>query len=154
MISQSKILALIEGPMAQEKFFVVSLEVSNSNKIRLLIDSMKGVQIEDCVFISRIIEKGLDRETDDFELEVSSPGLDAPFRVPEQYIKNIGRQVEVLLKSGHTFTGQLLSADAKGFCMEVNRKVAQVGKKNKLSIKEKFAFVKEEVSKVKVVLKF
>jgi len=154
MISQSKILALIEGPMADEKFFVVSLDVNQSNKIRLLIDSIKGVQIDDCVRVSRVIEKGLDREIEDFELEVSSPGLDTPFKVKEQYTKNIGHRVEVLLKDGHTYTGQLRSADKTSFCVEIDKKIIQEGKKKKLTVKEEVDFVYEEVSKVKAVITF
>ena len=52
----------------------------------------EGVTIEECAKVSRIIESGLDREIEDFELEVSSPGLNSPFKVLPQYFKNIGKE--------------------------------------------------------------
>jgi ribosome maturation factor RimP len=154
MISQAKILGLIESLINTQKFFIVSLDINQSNKIRLLIDSMSGVQIDDCVKVSRAIEQGLNRETEDFELEVSSPGLDAPFRVKEQYLKNIGNPVEVFLKDGHTYQGTLIHADEKKFSIEMEKEIKSEGKKKKLKIKENVVFVYDEISKVKAVIKF
>jgi ribosome maturation factor RimP len=154
MISESKILALIESLLTDKKFFLVSIEVSHSNRIRVLIDSNEGIQIDDCVRVSRAIEHGLDREAEDFELEVSSPGLDAPFKVSEQYLKNIGRQVEVLMKDGHTYNGLLLEAGKTGFSVEVNKKIRQEGKKQKTVVKEIIDFVFDEVSKVRALITF
>jgi ribosome maturation factor RimP len=154
MITQTKIQGLIGDLLEENEFFIVSLEVNTSNKIRLLIDSMKGIQIEDCVKVSRAIEHNLDRETEDFELEVSSPGLDAPFKVKEQYLKNIGRQVEVILKDGHTYKGLLVSANSDNFSVEITKLLRVEGKKRKQTIKEKVEFVFDEVSKVRVLITF
>jgi ribosome maturation factor RimP len=154
MVTQAKILELIDGLLTEKEFFVVSLDVSNSNKIRLLVDSMKGVLIEDCVKLSRAIEQGLDRETDDFELEVSSAGLDAPFRVKQQYQKNIGQEVEVIKKDGLKYKGILLNAGAETFCVETIRAVKMHGKKKKQLVKENIDFAYADVSKVKLIITF
>ncbi len=154
MITQAKILALIDSLMTENEFFVVSLDISASNKIRLLIDSMKGVQIDDCVKLSRAIEHGLDREVEDFELEVSSSGLDAPFKVRQQYNKNIGREVEVIQKDGQKIRGLLLIANENSFCIEADKRTKVEGKKRKQLIKEKIDLAYDEVSKVRVVISF
>ena len=154
MVSENKILGLIEDVLKEQQIFIVSLDISQSNKIRLLIDNLTGIKIDDCVKISRTIETGLDRESEDFELEVSSPGLDAPFKVPEQYRKNLGHPVEVFLKDGHRHEGILLSSDKTGFCIEIEKKIKPDGKKKKVIIKDTVDFVYDEVNKVKAVIKF
>src|SRR5690554_5054700 len=79
--------------------FIVDISISPKNVIQVELDCEDGnVAILDCVSVSRNIEHNLDREEQDFELSVSSAGLDRPFRVLKQYYKNIGQEVKVLLK--------------------------------------------------------
>lgn len=132
----------------------MSLEVRPANKIKLVVDSMKGILIDDCVKLSRAIEHGLNREIEDFELEVSSPGLDSPFKVKEQYIKNIGKNVEVIKKDGKQFQGKLLSVDPEKFCVEAEKHIKIEGKKKKEVIKEKVELEYSEVSKIRLVISF
>jgi ribosome maturation factor RimP len=68
---------------------------------------MGGVTIEQCATLSRAIESNLDRETEDFELEVSSAGLGQPFKVVQQYYKNVGKEIEVDLNDGSKMKGIL-----------------------------------------------
>jgi ribosome maturation factor RimP len=154
MITQARILGLIDSLIVDNELFVVSLEISLSNKIRLLVDSLKGIQIDDCVRLSRAIEQGLDREIEDFELEVSSAGLDAPFRVKQQYDKNIGREVDVIRRDGQKIQGKLLSANENSFSIEASRSVKVEGKKKKQISKENIELAYNEVSKVKVNIIF
>jgi ribosome maturation factor RimP len=149
MIEQAKIENLIRELTEQNEIFIVSLTISQSNKITLLVDSMKGLHIKECVQLSRAIESGLDRETNDFELEVSSPGLGAPLKVVPQYLKNIGREVEVYLSNGSKLTGKLTGADDNGFKIEEQKKLK--GKKQVISENKEFNYA--EVSKVKIVVK-
>jgi ribosome maturation factor RimP len=154
MISKGKIVELTGGLFAENGFFIVSLEVNPANRIRLQIDSMKGIHIDDCVKVSRIIEQGLDRDTEDFELEVSSPGIETPFRVKEQYTKNIGREVEIILKSGHTYRGILKQANIDFFSAEISKPVKTEGKKKKEIIKEIIDFKYNEATKVRALISF
>src|SRR5690554_3134367 len=101
MIDKKEIerLALERIDELDKGLFIVAISVSGNNVIQVEIDSEEGsVSIEDCVSVSRNIEHNLDREKQDFELQVSSAGLDKPFRVLKQYYKNIGNEVKVLLK--------------------------------------------------------
>ena len=96
MISKELIKTLAEERMAElnNGLYIVDMSVSSTNVIHIELDKIKGgVTVEDCVSVSRNVEHNLDREKDDFELHVSSAGLDKPLRHINQYIKNIGRQL-------------------------------------------------------------
>ena len=86
---------------------MVDVTVSTSNHIVVEIDTQNGVNIDFCAELSRHIESQLDREVEDYELEVGSAGLTAPFKVIEQYHKNKGNEVDVLTKEGKKITGIL-----------------------------------------------
>jgi ribosome maturation factor RimP len=89
----------------------------------VLADKKNGITIDECVGIHRHIENNLDREAEDFELQVSSPGLDHPFTVLEQYYKNEGKKVEVIDNDGAKFTGRLKNITPGGFELETEVKV-------------------------------
>ncbi len=154
MIEKEKILGLIKDLIEEREHFVVQLDISTSNSIRLLADNMKGIQIHECVELSRAIEKGLDRETEDFELLVSSPGLDSPFKVKQQYVKNIGKELEVSLKEGRKLQGTLIEADNDGFSLEETKKVKMEGKKKKQTLIEKHRILFNDTNEVKLIIKF
>ncbi len=154
MISEEKIVKLINELVTEKDLFIVKLEVNTSNTIKLLVDSHKGIQINECVALSRSIENGLDREKEDFELTVSSPGLDSPFTVLQQYQKNIGREVKVKLHDGKKLQGILIQADDKGFSIEEKKKIKIEGKKKKQSTTERNRLVYDNVDEVKVIIKF
>jgi ribosome maturation factor RimP len=149
MIERSKIEGLIRELTEKNEIFIVSLIISPSNKITLLVDSLKGLNIRECVQLSRAIESGLDREEADFELEVSSPGLGEPLKVVPQYLKNIGREIEVFLGNGSKLTGKLTEADVNGFIIEEQKKIK--GKKQTMPEKREFNYA--DVNKVKIVVK-
>jgi ribosome maturation factor RimP len=119
MINVERINFLVEPYLRESGIFIVDSEVRKGNHIRVFIDSLDGVTIEECAKVSRIIESGLDRETEDFDLEVSSPGLDVPLKVYPQYIKNIGRDVEIIKTDGIKVTGKLTGTDKQGISIEV-----------------------------------
>ena len=98
MINKEKIHSIVNELIEDTDLFLVEIKVSSSNKIDVYVDGKNGITIKQCVEISRAIEGSLDRDTEDFDLQVSSPGIDSAFKVKEQYIKSIGKNVEVLLK--------------------------------------------------------
>jgi ribosome maturation factor RimP len=108
---------------------------------------MKDITIEECAAIHRHLEKSLDRDTEDFELQVSSPGLDMPFGVIEQYYKNEGNKVEVVTSDGEKFTGTLKNVTSGGFELETEVKVKGRGKE----IKE-ISFNLDQVKATKTIL--
>lgn len=111
MITSTQIKTLFEQWQKDELVFLVDLSVKPGNKITILIDRIGGLNITDCVELSRFIEGNLDREKDDFELSVSSPGADAPFKVLKQYEKNIGRNVKIITKNEQTILGTLMKVE-------------------------------------------
>jgi ribosome maturation factor RimP len=109
MIAEQDIRALVEEHIGGTGIFLVEVRVGSGNDIRVIADSPEGISIDECAGISRFLNGRLDREEEDYSLEVSSPGLDAPFRVRQQYEKNVGRKVEVILKDGDRLEGKLVS---------------------------------------------
>jgi len=89
--------------------YLVDVMISSKNAITVKIDNLNGgVSVKDCVSVSRNIEHNLDREVEDFELQVSSPGIDQPFMVHKQFLKNIGKQVSVTLENQKVLSGELM----------------------------------------------
>ncbi len=126
MISEQLIKDLTVQHLAGTDRFVVSVAVRSDNRIRIFIDSDTHVSIEHCIVLSKFIESQLDREIEDFEINVSSSGLDQPYKLSRQYIKNIGREVSVLQKDSSKIEGTLIIADEQGFCVKEITKVKKV----------------------------
>jgi len=123
MIDRTMIEESVKEYLHGTDLFLVALKVSSSNKITVLADTMKGITIDECASLHRHIEKGFDRDVEDFELQVSSPGLDVPFGVIEQYYKNEGQKVSVIDNEGSKFTGILKNVTKGGFDLETETKV-------------------------------
>jgi ribosome maturation factor RimP len=119
MIDRPTLEAILQEVLSGTGIFQVDIRVDPGNRILVHVDTMEGITIEDCARISRALGERLDRDREDFSLEVSSPGLDAPFRVPEQYIKNIGRMVSVQFLDGRRVLGLLKESDREGIQLEV-----------------------------------
>ncbi|MDY6800689.1 MAG: ribosome assembly cofactor RimP [Bacteroidota bacterium] len=154
MINKKKIEAIIDGIVKEKNAYVVDLVVSSSNKIILELDSFDGFTIDDCVDVSRAIEQNIDRDKEDFALEVSTPGLSSPFKVWQQYKKNIGQEIETILKEGNKIKGDLIEVDEKGIVIEETKKVKVEGKKKKQTIVEKHQLSFEDIKSTKIVIKF
>jgi len=135
MIKESIIRHIVEEKIKGSGLFIVDISVKPDNKINVYLDSKEGLTISDCVEISRYIENKLDREQEDFALEISSAGLNMPFRVAEQYIKNIGKPVKVKTNDGNVFKGVLISSDKDFLVIETEVK----NKKESLKTQEKLA---------------
>lgn len=157
MISESYITQLVEEKLASSPemdYFIVSISVSTSNAIRVEIDGDKGVNINDCVQISRHIEGSLDRETEDFELTVSSAGMDQPFKILRQYQRYLGREVQVLNQDGEKIKGKLLAADEQEVILEQQSREKVEGKKKKQVVTREIKLPMEQVKETKVVISF
>jgi len=129
MISKDIVKNIVLSVTANTSIFLVDVKVDSANKIFVEADKPEGITIAECVSISRAIESGLNRETEDFDLEVSSPGLTEPFKVMEQYLKNFGQQVDVVTFDGQKVRGMLQHADADGVVLEVQSKIKEAGQK-------------------------
>ena len=108
MITEGLISSLVKEKIEGSDMFLVSAKVLPGNRIKVFVDAVEGLNVNDCVDVSRHIEGSLDREKEDFELEVSSPGLTEPYQHPLQYKKNVGRQVKVTTNEGNSVKGELM----------------------------------------------
>jgi len=151
MISKEKIQFLVEEVLSDDQF-IVDITVGTGNQISVSVDSDAGISIGECVQISRHIEGNLDRETEDYSLEVSSPGLSLPFKVLRQYLKNIGREVEVVSSNGEKQKGILKSAHSAGFELEIEVKEKVDGKN--VSVNKTLAYEFDQIKTVKIVISF
>ena len=121
MAEQHIIEHLLEGILAGKDIFLVSVTVDTNNPIHVHIDTPEGISIDECVRVSRELEEKLDRDREDFALEVSSPGLDSPFRVIEQYQKNVGKKISVVKTDGEKLDGVLKKTMENGIALEFSR---------------------------------
>ncbi|MBN2806518.1 MAG: ribosome assembly cofactor RimP [Prolixibacteraceae bacterium] len=133
MLSKEYIENIVRNALTEE-FFIVDITLSKSNEIEVVIDGDHGVSIQQCVDLSRSIEQALNRDEDDFELSVSSAGLGKAFRVYRQYIKNIGKEVEVAVSENKPVKGILKSVDEQGFEIEVTTLEKLEEKKKKVAV--------------------
>ena len=157
MISKKTVLKLIDERIEElaNGLFVVDLTISATNVIHVEIDKHEGnVSVSDCMSVSRNVEHNLDREEEDFELHVSSAGLDKPFRVPAQFAKNIGREVKVVMLDGTKKTGELKSANTKELVLETTRNEKPEGKKKKELIVEQLVLPMDQIKETKIVISF
>jgi len=157
MISKERILELAQERINElnKNIFVVELSISSRNNIQLEIDSEVGfVTIDDCVRVSRNIEHNLDREEQDFELSVSSAGIDKPLRNWRQYPKNVGRTLKVKTKSGETIEGELTKVEEKEIELRFEEVLKLEGKKKKEKIQRTVQLPSEQIQEAKVVISF
>lgn len=154
MIDKSVVKAVVEEWLQDKEYFLVDIEVSPDDKIVVEIDHVDGVWIEDCVELSRYIGSRLSRDEEDYELEVGSAGLGQPFKVPQQYINFIGKEVEVLDRDGKKVQGTLKSVNGNDFVVAVDEKVKIEGKKRPEIQSVDHAFQMDQVKYTKYLISF
>ncbi len=154
MIDKATVIKAVEEAIAPTDLFIVDVTVSAANEIVVELDSPGVMDVDTCADIARAVEAKLDRDVEDYELEVGSAGLTSPFKVIQQYQKNIGNEVEVLTRSGRKFTGVLTEVTADGFTVEVARKVKPEGAKRPVLVNEPETVSFDDAKQVKYVINF
>jgi ribosome maturation factor RimP len=153
MVNKAKIAELVKEKL-DEKAFLVDVHVSTSNVIKVFVDSFDGLTIDQCVKINRHLESSLDREKEDFELQVSSPGLTEGFRVKEQYLKNTGREVEIVTADGTKRTGLLKEVKPEFIVFETSSREKVEGHKKKQLVVREHQIDYSDIKSAKVVVSF
>jgi len=118
MLTEEKIKTITEKNIVGSNLFIVNIKIGSSNRVNVFIDSDEGVTINDCSDLHRKIVGDIEKYCDDFELQVSSPGIDANFKVLRQYKKNIGKELKIITMDGNKSIGKLLSVNEKNLCIE------------------------------------
>ena len=129
MISKSAVEQAVNEWLEGKDYFLVEVTVSADDRVVVVIDHAEGVWIEDCADLSRYIESRIDREEEDYELEVGSAGLGYPFKVLRQYQIHVGKSVETQQKDGRKYRGELTAVDETTFSVTTEEKVRKEGEK-------------------------
>ena len=145
---------IVDEWLAGKEYFLTDLTISTDNRIVVEIDNEEGVWIEDCVELSRFIESHLDREEEDFELEVGSAGIGQPFKVLRQYEIHQGERVEVLTTEGKKLQGTLGGVTPEGFTLTIEEKVREEGAKRPKLVEREVPFSFDQVKSTKYVIDF
>lgn len=132
--------------------FLVDVAVKPGNHITVFIDSLKGVTIDECKAVSKFVESKLDREMEDFDLEVSSPGLDNPLKLPLQFVKNTGRYLEVVTLDGKITTGKLTGIEEGIIRLETESLEKDAAGRKKVKVLRTWEKPLEDIKSAKVVI--
>jgi len=154
MIDKKTVYELTEAYLKDKNDFLVSVEVKPGNIIIVEIDNDTGVSIDDCIQLNKYLESRLDRDTEDYELEVGSAGISNPFKVLRQYEKNIGNEVEVLTKKGQKQAGILKEVGNDSFIVTIQKQVKPEGAKRKITVEEDLTFSYDEIKYTKYLIRF
>jgi ribosome maturation factor RimP len=154
MIEKKTVIQIITNYLSETEYYLVDLNISTDNRISIEIDSFEGVSIDFCAELNRHIESMLDRETEDYELEVSSAGLTEPFKVLKQYEKNVGNEVEVLTKEGKKLSGILQSANESNFVLQIEKTEKPEGAKRKITVQQELTFLYSDIKYTKYIIRF
>lgn len=156
MINKDVVKAAVEEWLSQNDYFLVDVDMTPDGRIVIEIDHADGVWIEDCAALSRFLQERLGEELGEYELEVGSAGIGQPFKVVQQYINHIGKEVEVLAADGKKYQGVLQSVanDGLSFVVVVKEKQKIEGKKRPVLVDVEKTFNTNEVKYAKYLLAF
>ncbi|HOZ86786.1 MAG TPA: ribosome assembly cofactor RimP [Bacteroidia bacterium] len=154
MISKEHILSIANNHLKNSQVFVTGIRIGSDNQINLFIDGDNGVTIKDCVELSRLIEGTLDRNKDDFALDVSSHGAATPLILPRQYTKHIGRNFEIKLIDDTKLEGTLISCDNEEIKIEFSTRENKPIGKGKITVVKNEIIKYSQIKESKVKLKY
>ncbi|MDD4712503.1 MAG: ribosome assembly cofactor RimP [Bacteroidales bacterium] len=155
MVQKDLVIQIVEEWMENTSFFLVDVKINPENEIFIEFESESDdVNIDECVDLSKFVESRLDRDQEDFALEVGSAGLGQPFKVLKQYLIHIGDEVEIITKAGKKVSGVLKSADENGFILTENRKVKLENSKKVMKMDVDETYQHADVKSVKYLIRF
>ena len=136
--------------------FLIDLSIDNSNHISVVIDGDNGVSVNDCIAVSRKIEHSLDREEEDFSLDVASAGVSAPLTLPRQYKKNIGRKLAVTIsgEKPEKIEGELVDFEDDKITLQWKAREPKPVGKGKVTVNKEAVLSLEEIKEAKVIITF
>lgn len=154
MMEKNNIQTLAEEFLKESSDYLVDIHIAPGNLITVEIDNDQGVNIDNCIELSRFLESRMDRDVEDFELTVTSAGLTSPFKTTRQYKKYEGKEVEVLTKKGEKMKGVLQSSTDNDFTIAISKMVKLEGNKRKTEQIENITLAYDEVKYTKYIIRF
>lgn len=154
MIDQQHLQNVIQDVLAQQEAFLVDLQVDAGNNIQVKVDHIKGITLEQLTKVSRAIENAFDREEEDFEITVASPGVGTPLKVPQQYEQNLGRKLKVKMQDGNEYSGRLDEYTGDDIVLSwKERQPKEVGK-GKVTVEKEQKISLADIAKAEVQIEF
>ncbi|WP_055443784.1 ribosome assembly cofactor RimP [Lacinutrix himadriensis] len=145
---------LLEAALEEKpNLFLIELSITTDNSVKVILDGDDGVTVEDCIFVSRAIENDLDREEVDFSIEVASAGATSPLTHKRQYIKNIGRLLEVKTTT-ENMEGTLIEATENEITLQWKSREPKPVGKGKVTVQKQADIAYENIVEAKVMIKF
>jgi ribosome maturation factor RimP len=138
----------------RKDLYLVDLKISAGDDITVILDGDVGLSLQDCLDASRAIEFNLDREEHDFSLQVMSPGLSEPLKLPRQYEKNMCREIEVLLMNDEKIQGEITAVDEESVTLTLRYRRPKLVGKGKEDVVEEKQIPYSEIRKALVIIKF
>ncbi|MBP6039774.1 MAG: ribosome assembly cofactor RimP [Flavobacterium sp.] len=155
MTFKNKVQELIDAALVERpELFLVDLSINEANKISINLDGDQGVNLQDCIDISRSIENNLDREEQDFSLEVASAGVSSPLKFVRQYKKNIGRILKVKTNSSEEIEAKLVAADEDKITLEWQAREPKKIGKGKETVQKKAEILYQNIKEAIVIVSF
>ena len=152
-MDKTLVVEIVENYLKNSDKYLIDVKLEPGDRIVVEIDGDTPVAIDDCIALTKHIESQLDRDVEDFELEVGSAGISQPFKVLRQYRNAAGREVETLLKTGKKHTGTLKAANENSIDLTVKKYIKPEGAKRKMTIEEDLTFDYSEIKYTKYVIK-
>lgn len=153
-MDQNKVKALVDEALAEDNsLFLIDLSISSNNKIQVIVDGDNGVPLSECIRISRNVEHNLDREEEDFSLEVSTPDISNPLQLVRQYKKNIGRTLKVKTEATE-LEGKLEKANDKEITLVWKTREPKPIGKGKVTVEKTKTLPYKEIKEAKVKIVF
>jgi len=155
MTFKNKVQELLDAALVErEHLFLIDLSINDANKISIILDGDFGVNLQDCIDVSRAVEANLDREEQDFSLEVASAGISSPLKLVRQFKKNIGRTIKVKTISSEEIEAKLTAADDEKITLEWQaREPKKIGKGNE-TVDKKLEIPYENIKEAVVIISF
>lgn len=151
---KNKVTELLDAALVERSdLFLIDFSINSENHIKVIIDGDSGVLVEDCMFISRAIEHNLDREEEDFSLEVMSAGAASPLVHNRQYKKNLNRTLKVKTKT-EDIEGTLVDATENDVVLEWKAREPKPVGKGKITVTKEARIPYEDIVEAKVMIKF
>lgn len=147
-------MRLAESHLAGTSLFVTSVKIGAGNQISVSIDGDEGVRIDDCVSLSRAIESALDRDREDFSLDVTSHGATAPLLFPRQYRRHIGRELSLRLTDGEKPEGKLESVGDDHVAISWEAREPKPVGKGKVIVRKTMEIPFAKIAEARIKLKF
>lgn len=155
MMFKEKITQAIQDALEERpSLFLIDVKISDDNKVNVVLDGDNGVNLQDCIDVSRAIENGIDREEYDFSLEVASAGATKPLQMARQYKKNVGRKLKVVTISSEVVEAEITAATDADITLEWKAREPKKVGKGKETVEKKLILPYTEIKEATVIISF